>query len=114
MARLGIIIGIILFVVSVFSLFNVTHQVKNLQRDLKEMHRQLAYERETVHVLKAEWSYLNRPDRLSALAQEYLGMEAMSVAQVQMMDDSGYQYTVASGPMRKLASNAVPMFKPMN
>ena len=36
-------------------------------RRVSDLQHQIATERETISVLKAEWAYLNRPDRLSDL-----------------------------------------------
>jgi len=36
-------------------------------KEVKELQQQIAHEKETIAVLKAEWAYLNRPDRLREL-----------------------------------------------
>jgi cell division protein FtsL len=36
-------------------------------REVKELQQQIAQEKVTIAVLKAEWAYLNRPDRLREL-----------------------------------------------
>ena len=60
-----------------FMLFNVSQQVQESERQLKRVEKEIAREEEMIRVLKAEWAYLNRPDRLEHLAEQYLGMETM-------------------------------------
>ena len=44
--------------------------------------RQIAVETDAIHVLGAEWSYLNRPDRLQVLAERYLDLTPIQPAQI--------------------------------
>ena len=41
-------------------------EVRDLEDRLAAIHRDIAREQEALHVLRAEWSYLNRPGRLEA------------------------------------------------
>lgn len=54
------------------ALFWVSQQVQQLEREQREMSSQIASEKEGMRVLTAEWDYLNRPDRIEALAARYL------------------------------------------
>ena len=54
------------------SLFWVSQQVQLLERDQRVYSSQIASEEEGMRVLNAEWDYLNRPDRIEALATKYL------------------------------------------
>ena len=58
--------------VAALGLLNVKYQVKELKRDLDFSREQLNKEREKIHILKAEWAYLNRPEQLSISASEHL------------------------------------------
>lgn len=53
-------------------LFWVSQQVQQLERAQRELGGEIASEREGLRVLDAEWDYLNRPDRIEALASRYL------------------------------------------
>lgn len=54
------------------SLFWVSQQVQQLEREQRELVEQIGSENEGIRVLSAEWDYLNRPDRIEALAAKYL------------------------------------------
>lgn len=54
------------------TLFWVSQQVQLLERDQRGYASQIASEQEGMRVLNAEWDYLNRPDRIEALAAKYL------------------------------------------
>lgn len=54
------------------ALFWVSQQVQMLEREQRGINEQIASEQEGMRVLNAEWDYLNRPDRIEALAAKYL------------------------------------------
>ena len=56
-----------------FALFKVKHEVQILETELTQIHRAILTDQESIHVLNAEWSYLNRPrhlQKLNALVKE--------------------------------------------
>lgn len=55
-----------------FALFNVTFKVEKLEAELGELNRQILANQQSIHVLKAEWSYLGRPERLETLIENHL------------------------------------------
>lgn len=55
-----------------FALFNVTFKVEKLEAELGELNRQILDDQQSIHILKAEWSYLDRPERLETLVNSYL------------------------------------------
>ncbi len=83
MVRPTTILALLILAGSVFGLFQVKYRVQALQRDLVEVDRQLAEEKNARHVLKAEWAYLNQPDRLRTLVERHLQLRAITVAQLQ-------------------------------
>jgi len=54
------------------ALFNITFEVEQLQDELNRLNKQILQEQKSVHVLRAEWSYLARPERIEALAERLL------------------------------------------
>lgn len=57
---------------AVAAMFHITFEVEKLEARLHDVNRQIVREQETIHVLQAEWSYLNRPQRLESLSKELL------------------------------------------
>jgi len=64
------------------SLFMLTYEVQDLQAELAEVRQRIEHDRERVQVLEAEWSYLNQPKRLRALAEAELGLVPIMPAQI--------------------------------
>lgn len=56
-------------------LFYTTQQVTDGRQNLAELQKNIQEEEETLRVLQAEWSYLNQPDRLEKLSQQYLNLQ---------------------------------------
>ncbi len=69
------------------TLFVVKYQVQDFEGELVEYNRALTDDRQAIHVLKAEWSYLNQPARLRNLAERYLGFAAIETRQVGTADE---------------------------
>lgn len=75
-------ISIALLVLVSFELYNGVHRVKAQEQALVSMSAQIAREAEQIRVLKAEWSYLNQPDRLQALARRHLALAPTGASQI--------------------------------
>ena len=75
-------ISVALLVLVSFELYNGVHRVKAQEQALVSMSAQIAREAEQIRVLKAEWSYLNQPDRLQALARRHLALAPTGASQI--------------------------------
>ncbi len=80
MTRFSIAHWSLLFAVIALALYAVKYKVQDIREEVVALEKALKEERETLQVLKAEWGYLNRPERLRALSENYLQMQAPSAA----------------------------------
>lgn len=65
-----------------FVLFKVKYEVIEVEQKLAETLRQTEREKENIHILKAEWSHLNEPQRLQKLAEKYLDIVPTKTDQI--------------------------------
>ncbi|WP_413206171.1 hypothetical protein [Rhodospirillum sp. A1_3_36] len=56
------------------ALFLVAYEVEDREEELLALRHEIRETSESIHVLRAEWSYLNDPTRLERLADEHLGL----------------------------------------
>jgi hypothetical protein len=68
-------------------LFQISYRVQTLEQALTRTNRQIISERETIHVLTAEWSYLNEPRRLAELTRRHLELAPFSATQMTRIED---------------------------
>lgn len=61
-------------VLSGVALFWTAQRVQTAETKVRQLREASTSEQQAVHVLRAEWDYLNRPDRLEALAKQHLSM----------------------------------------
>jgi len=56
------------------ALLHTSQRVQEAEERLAQIDRNIAQEQESLKILKAEWEYLNRPERLERLANEFLDL----------------------------------------
>ncbi len=81
MIRATTVIWVLLSVVAGVWLLVVKHQVQSLEGELRRVERAIVAEQEAIHVLAAEWSYLNQPARLDGLGRRLIGLAPVTAAQ---------------------------------
>jgi len=111
------------------SLFWVSQQVQMLEREQRGIKAQISSEQEGMRVLNAEWDYLNRPDRIEALAAKYLNqmqpvvpdnllLNAKAVPEPQMMQGEDETPVMVSTGEKKTeptkTMNATPDSRPIH
>ena len=104
MKRPMILLCVIMVALVVAGLFQVKHKVQSLKKDLLEINRQLASNHDEIHVLSAEWAYLNEPMRIKELADEYLNLQYSSVAQLK--DNNDVRVAYLTGEKKRYASGS--------
>lgn len=81
----------ICLVLGLVSLAYVIYQVKYEARSLDEqialLHKEIEQERDGLAVARAEWSLLNRPERIQRLAKKYLKLNPANPQQLVILDE---------------------------
>ena len=81
----------ICLVLGLVALAYVIYQAKYDARALDEriivLGKEIEQERDTLAVLRAEWSLLNRPERIERLAKKYLKLEPAHPQQLIILDE---------------------------
>jgi len=68
-------IWLVLATVSGALLFSFGQKTEDARHDIARLESQIRQEKQTIDILKAEWSYLNRPSRLRELAEKHLALD---------------------------------------
>ena len=68
-------------------LFVLKYEVKSMEGQLAVIHGKTLENLEAIHVLKAEWSYLNQPARLEDLGRRLLRLGPVQSSQTIDIDD---------------------------
>jgi cell division protein FtsL len=109
MKKVKFLLILVALVVSAYGMLHVKHRVQVLTKELIEIKRQMTMEKEALHVLKAEWAYLNQPERLKFLADQYLTMDYIKNRQVALSMHDGL---LKKGSTRQRSIAATPTLKP--
>jgi len=85
--RPAVFVSLFLAGVLSLALFALKYQVQDLEDELVKLNRSIFADQEAIHVLKAEWSYLNNPERLRSLVHRHLGMKPVTPDQLATISD---------------------------
>lgn len=78
-------------------LFHTSQLVTDGRAKLAQLQKKTAEEEESIRVLQAEWSYLNKPGRLEKLASEYLDLQPMQGKQFATLEEIEQRPAPAEG-----------------
>jgi len=83
----GTLLWLALAIVAGAGLFHISYRVQSLEQELTQANRDILREQETIHLLGAEWSYLNEPTRLAELTRRHLTLAPLSAEQMVRIED---------------------------
>jgi hypothetical protein len=83
---------------ALYMLFQVKFEVQALEKQLKGLNAQIYANQQAIHVLKAEWSHLNDPNRLAELNGRYLQLQAVDPKQLARLQDIPARVAVPAEP----------------
>ena len=87
MIRVFASLSLTLLVSLYFGTNNLRFETREAKKELRQVDRAIAREKEAISVLSAEWSHLTRPDHLRQLAATYLGLDTVRAEQIAAMED---------------------------
>lgn len=73
---------LILLAFSGAALMHISHSVQRLEKQIASNQKMIDQEDEAIRVLKAEWAYLNAPERLEQMATRGLHMDVPETKKV--------------------------------
>jgi cell division protein FtsL len=65
-----------------FILFATKYHVQEMENRLDEINASIIQEQENIHILKAEWAYLTKPENLEKMNKQHLGLEPIKPHQM--------------------------------
>ena len=84
--NLRVLINMVCLAVLAIGVYLVKYSVQDVQTNVVTLRKDLATEKESLHLLNAEWAYLNRPDRLRQLADRHLDLVPLDSRQIGNMN----------------------------
>jgi cell division protein FtsL len=68
-------------------IYQVKYQARSLDEKIVLLQRQIEEERDSLAVVRAEWSLLNRPERIERLAKKYLELNPAHPQQIVILHE---------------------------
>jgi len=96
MIRTVTVLGLLVAVGAAMGLYHLKLRTGMLADRVAELNQQIDREEEAISVLRAEWSLLNQPDRLQALAERHLELAPLDADQIVGVE--GLSLHLAAGP----------------
>jgi len=100
--------GVLLLALVCFGLYTGVYRVKAQEHQLEEMKAALSREAEAIRVLKAEWTNLNQPERLQALARRHLALAPTGASQITILASLPLKAPAANDPSPVVEATDLP------
>ena len=84
------VLTLVLFAGVSYGLYQLSYEVQELEKDPNSLNANITENKESIRILKAEWTYQNRPDVLQALASKYLPLLLIAPYQVASVGEVPY------------------------
>lgn len=86
-----------------FGTFVMKNRVQDLEKELIAINQTIKEDIKTIHILKAEWSHLNNPERLRNLAQKHIALNPVKAEQIINYSSLPFEYETATTERKMLA-----------
>lgn len=80
--RISAIVWMVALALGAFGLYMVKYKVQTIKHQVTLTQNQLIESRKDLRVLEAEWTFLNRPERLKQLSEKYLDIKPVRGGQI--------------------------------
>lgn len=87
MIKLLHVVAIGALVSSALYAYSIKYETTLQAEQLQKLKAKAQRERDAIAVLKAEWQFLNRPERLQALADKHLDLQPLQITQIVRLSD---------------------------
>lgn len=77
----------VLLVLALAALYVIKLETWQLKRQAKALQQQIEREERAITILRADWAYLTRPQRIEKLAREHLGMRPLDPKQIIIVEE---------------------------
>jgi len=97
-----------------YVIYEGKYEARALDQDIGGLRKEIETERDAVAVLRAEWSLLNRPERIERLAQKHLKLAPARPAQLVTLDtvsESDFERVRMEAADQSLPANMAPATK---
>ena len=87
MIRFLHMIAITALIASAGYAYSIKYDTLYYAEQVRELKGKIQRQRDSIAVLRAEWAYLNRPDRLQVAVEQHLDLQPMTVQQLARLSD---------------------------
>jgi hypothetical protein len=108
MIRRATMVWFTLAAIAGYAMYHLKYEVIALEDELAARNSEILTYQEGLHVLRAEWAYLNEPSRLQQLAERYLDLRPLTPADEVEVS----ALLVRGGPESPAATIPTPRLKP--
>lgn len=79
MMRWIVLFTVVVALLASFAVYPIKYDSQELQKEIHRLKRDIEQERINIDILRAEWSFLTRPERLKKLAKKNLSLHPIGV-----------------------------------